>query len=88
MINEAHLRRLIWDYISNCHEDRIHDSLDRDNPRCGLPTPARINPDNSFPFRVSEACIFDMIGSGLPEEVTERSGIVFELSRVLCLDLR
>ena len=31
-LNEAHLRRLVHDYISYFHEDRIHDSLDKDTP--------------------------------------------------------
>ena len=32
VINEAHLRRLIRDYIAYYHEDRIHDSLGKDSP--------------------------------------------------------
>jgi putative transposase len=32
VINEVHLRRLIRDYISYYHEDRIHDSLEKDSP--------------------------------------------------------
>ena len=32
ILNEAHLRRLIRDYISYYHEDRIHDSLEKDSP--------------------------------------------------------
>ena len=31
-LNEEHLRRLVRDYISYFHEDRIHDSLDKDTP--------------------------------------------------------
>jgi hypothetical protein len=31
--NEQHLRRLIRDYVSFYHQDRIHDSLDKDSPR-------------------------------------------------------
>jgi putative transposase len=31
-LNESHLRRLIRDYISYYHEDRIHDSLEKDSP--------------------------------------------------------
>jgi hypothetical protein len=36
IFNEGHLRRLIRDYISYYHEDRIHDSLQKDSPatRC------------------------------------------------------
>ena len=32
VLNEHHLRRLIRDYIRYYHEDRIHDSLDKDTP--------------------------------------------------------
>jgi len=32
VLNENHLRRLIRDYIRYYHEDRIHDSLDKDTP--------------------------------------------------------
>ena len=31
-LNEQHLRRLVRDYVSYFHEDRIHDSLDKDAP--------------------------------------------------------
>ncbi len=32
VLNEIHLRRLIRDYISYYHADRIHDSLEKDTP--------------------------------------------------------
>jgi transposase InsO family protein len=32
VLNDAHLRRLIRDYISYYHADRIHDSLEKDTP--------------------------------------------------------
>jgi transposase InsO family protein len=32
VVNEAHLCRLMRDYLSYYHEDRIHDSLDKDTP--------------------------------------------------------
>jgi putative transposase len=32
ILNERHLRRLIRGYIRYYHEDRIHDSLDKDAP--------------------------------------------------------
>jgi putative transposase len=32
-LNEAHLRRLIRDYVSYHHADRIHDSLEKDTPQ-------------------------------------------------------
>jgi putative transposase len=31
-LNEPHLRRLLRDYVNYHHEDRIHDSLDKDTP--------------------------------------------------------
>src|SRR5712664_2237868 len=31
-LNEQHLRRLIRDYVNYYHEDRIHDSLEKDTP--------------------------------------------------------
>jgi hypothetical protein len=30
VLNESHAHRLIRDYISYCHEDRVHDSLEKD----------------------------------------------------------
>lgn len=32
-LSEGHLRRLLRDYVTYYHEDRIHDSLDKDTPR-------------------------------------------------------
>jgi transposase InsO family protein len=32
-LDEKHLRRLIRDYVSYHHEDRIHDSLEKDTPK-------------------------------------------------------
>jgi transposase InsO family protein len=32
ILNDVHLRRLIQDYISYYHTDRIHDSLEKDTP--------------------------------------------------------
>jgi putative transposase len=32
ILDEFHLRRLIRDYISYYHEDRTHDSLEKDSP--------------------------------------------------------
>jgi transposase InsO family protein len=31
-LNEEHLRRLLRDYVSYYHQDRIHDSLEKDAP--------------------------------------------------------
>jgi putative transposase len=54
IINEVHLRRLLRDYISYYHDDRTHDSLEKDSP---VTRPVSKRPDNlanliSFP-RVS-----------------------------------
>ncbi len=32
VLNETHLRRLIHNYVSYYHADRIHDSLEKDTP--------------------------------------------------------
>jgi putative transposase len=34
VLNEPHLRRLIGDYVNYYHQDRIHDSLEKDAPNC------------------------------------------------------
>ena len=44
VLNDAHLRRLIRDYISYYHRDRIHDSLEKDAP--AIP-PVSVKPDQS-----------------------------------------
>ena len=31
-LNEEHLRRLLHDYVTCHHEDRLHDSLEKDTP--------------------------------------------------------
>jgi putative transposase len=31
-LNESHLRRLLREYVSYHHEDRLHDSLEKDTP--------------------------------------------------------
>ncbi len=33
-LNEAHLRRLVRDYVNYHHQDRIHDALEKDTPNC------------------------------------------------------
>lgn len=44
VLNEVHLRRLIRDYRSCYHEDRIHDSLEKDTPAM---RPVASKPDQS-----------------------------------------
>lgn len=43
-LNESHLRRLIREYVAYHHEDRVHDSLEKDTPNLRLieyrPSPA------------------------------------------------
>jgi putative transposase len=36
VLNESHLRRLVREYLGYYHEDRIHDSLDKDTPATRL----------------------------------------------------
>jgi hypothetical protein len=50
-INEGHLRRLLGDYVTYHHEDRIHDALDKDTPkrRAIQPRPSRIAKVISMP---------------------------------------
>jgi putative transposase len=31
-LNEQHLRRLLRDYVNYYHEDRVHDTLEKDTP--------------------------------------------------------
>ena len=31
-LNERHLLRLMYDYVSYYHQDRVHDSLEKDTP--------------------------------------------------------
>jgi hypothetical protein len=31
-LNEQHLRRLLRDYVNYYHDDRVHDSLEKDTP--------------------------------------------------------
>jgi hypothetical protein len=44
ILNDIHLRRLIRDYISYYHVDRIHDSLEKDTPAM---RPVSSKPDQS-----------------------------------------
>src|SRR5207237_3251099 len=42
VLNEGHLRRLTRDYVRYYHEDRIHDSLDKDTPERRAIEPRRV----------------------------------------------
>jgi putative transposase len=44
VLSDVHLRRLIQDYISYYHADRIHDSLEKDSP---VTRPVSHKPDQS-----------------------------------------
>jgi hypothetical protein len=35
-LNEQHLRRLMRDYVNYHHEDRVHDSLQKDNAKSAV----------------------------------------------------
>jgi putative transposase len=51
VVNEAHLRRLIRDYVSYYHDGRIHNSLEKDTPAL-RPVSSKPNPSAtvlSFP---------------------------------------
>ena len=68
ILNDVHLRRLIRDYLSYYHADRIHDSLEKDTP---LMRRVSSKPDQSarlVSLRRVEACIIDTTGRMLPEE--------------------
>ena len=54
VLNEAHLRRLIRDYISYYHADRIHDSLEKDTPA--------MRPVSSKPNQSARLVSFPRIG--------------------------
>jgi putative transposase len=47
VLNENHMRRLIRDYVSYYHTDRIHDSLQKDSPAM---RPVSYKPDKSSPL--------------------------------------
>jgi putative transposase len=44
VLDDIHLRRVIRDYISYYHADRIHDSLEKDTP---AKRPVSVKPDQS-----------------------------------------
>ena len=44
VLNDGHLRRLMRDYLSYYHSDRIHDSLEKDTPAL---RPVSSKPDRS-----------------------------------------
>ena len=62
-LNEAHLRRLIREYVDYYHDDRLHDSLEKDSP-CRRPVEAK--PDGN-----GEVIALDRVG-GLHHRYTWR----------------
>jgi transposase InsO family protein len=54
VLNDVHLRRLIRDYISYYHADRIHDSLEKDAPA--------MRPVSSKPNRSARLVSFPRVG--------------------------
>ena len=69
ILNDAHLRRLIRDYISYYHADRIHDSLEKDTPAMRSVSCKPGNLSIWFRPRALVVCITDMTGSRLLENV-------------------
>ncbi|MDO8943723.1 MAG: integrase core domain-containing protein [Desulfobacterales bacterium] len=62
-LNEAHLRRLIREYVDYYHDDRLHDSLEKDSPSH---RPVEAKPDGS-----GELIALDRVG-GLHHRYTWR----------------
>ncbi len=69
VLNEAHLRRLMRDYISYYHADRTHDSLEKDAPERRPITSKPCQSAQVVSCPRTAVCIIDMIGGKLPEEV-------------------
>jgi putative transposase len=70
ILNDVHLRRLVRDYISYYHADRIHDSLEKDTPAM---RPVSSRPDQFarlVSLRRIGGCIIDTTGRSLPKEVS------------------
>jgi transposase InsO family protein len=63
ILNNVHLRRLIQDYISYYHADRIHDSLEKDTPAM---RPVSSKPDQGFSQRaeaISQRPLVSMVSA-------------------------
>ncbi len=54
VLDDVHLRRLIREYVSYCHADRIHDSLEKDTPS--------IQPVSTKPGRYARLVSWPRIG--------------------------
>jgi hypothetical protein len=54
VLNEAHLHRLMRDYLSYYHEDRIHDSLEKDS--------ASTRPVSHKPYPLANLISFPRVG--------------------------
>jgi hypothetical protein len=63
-LNEQHLRRLVRDYVSYYHDDRIHDSLDKDTPN-RRSVESKPSASATSPLPVSVAFIIDIAGAKL-----------------------
>ncbi len=62
-LNEEHFRRLIRDYVNYHHEDRIHDSLEKDTPNRGRSNGSLKRMRLCSQFRVWVDCIIAMSGT-------------------------
>jgi putative transposase len=92
ILNESHLRRLIRDYVSYYHEDRIHDSLEKDSPATRLVSCKPEQSAHCFHFRALAACIIATIGSRPHKKAGDQNydfsifiGSVFEPVEIISL---
>jgi putative transposase len=74
-LNEQHLRRLIRDYVNYHHDDRIHDSLDKDTPNR--------RPVESKPSPAATAFIIDIAGAKLRNDLASADSMLFVALRRL-----
>ena len=90
-LNEAHLRRLIGDYVNYYHQDRSHDSLEKDAPNCRPvePKPSAAATVISMPrlgglhhrygwakrHRSSASRFLSVIAVGMADDVERASGL-------------
>jgi hypothetical protein len=69
VLNEDHLRRLIRDYIRYYHEDRIHDSLDKDTPERRVIEPCGLTGSEWSPSLALAVCTIGTPGTKPREEL-------------------
>jgi Integrase core domain len=76
-LNEQHLRRLVRDYVNYYHDDRIHDSLDKDAPN-RRPVESKPSPAATVISSTgSAAFITDIAGAKLRSTLASADAMVF-----------